>query len=89
MHCPENYVWLPPDATQLESRREGLRISWFVSAGSVATATSARGEHEPDDDSGNTFNAPADTGSHEVWAIVHDDRGGTAVVHQSIDVREP
>jgi hypothetical protein len=84
----ETYVWLPPDGTELENRKEGLRISWFMTSGSVAAATTAQSERDPLDESGNTFNAPTHVGSQELWAVVHDDRGGTAIVHQTIDVRE-
>jgi hypothetical protein len=84
----EDYVWLPPDAAQLESRKEGLRIAWFVTAGSVSSASTARDERDPVDASVNTFNPPADRGTEEVWAVVHDARGGTAVVHRTIEVRE-
>jgi hypothetical protein len=72
----ESYVWYDPDARELTTRREAMRVSWFATAGAYDQAHSGRGEAEADtayaDD---TWTAPA-SGDALLWIVLRDDRGG-------------
>lgn len=84
----EPYVWLPPDGRRLEPRREALRLSWFVSAGALREATTGRAEADDAFESPNLFTPPPGASSVELWVIVRDDRGGSAVLHESLAIGE-
>ncbi len=82
----QDYVWLPPDGTSVEPRREALRVSWFTSSGTFASSATGG---EPDTTatfSSNTFTPDASSDRVDVWAVLQDDRGGSAAQHWRLQV---
>jgi hypothetical protein len=59
-------------------RRETMRVSWFVTAGSVSADTSGRTEDDMGLDASTDFTAPSDPMLVHVWAVLRDGRGGIA-----------
>jgi hypothetical protein len=82
----ERFVWLSADGAALVDRIEAFRVAWFVTDGNVDQAGTAVSESEPDNQSENTFEAPEQAGTVQLWAVVHDSRGGTAAVSGVLDV---
>lgn len=85
----ERYVSLAPDAGSLVERLEALRINWFATGGALAEAVTSVDEAEPLAASPNIFVAPERPGSVELWAVVHDSRGGTAVTRRALTITQP
>ncbi len=77
----EHYVVYDALAQTLEERVERFVVTWFGTAGAFAeprTERSFGGDGEPAGTL-DTWTAPA-SGSADVWAVAHDDRGGQAWV---------
>jgi hypothetical protein len=73
----ESYLWFDPEKRTLERRHEGIRISWFVTAGDLDFDRTGRSEAEADENtSQNNWVAPNEAGVVSVWAVARDDRGG-------------
>jgi hypothetical protein len=72
----ESYAWWNPDARQLETRRESVRVSWFATAGQFADPVTGRDEAELDTTTSNTWTAPAAPGDVRLWLVIRDARGG-------------
>jgi hypothetical protein len=72
----ETYAWWDPDARQLESRHEAIRVSWFASAGRFENPVTGRDEDEFSATTDNTWTAPAAGGEVRLWLVVRDARGG-------------
>lgn len=71
----ESYPVLDITTRALVDRREALRVSWFVAAGSLALSHSGR---DPEDDATfaeNTWHTPV-AGPVSLWVVLRDDRGG-------------
>jgi hypothetical protein len=73
----EQYVWFDPEARVIALRREAIRVSWFTTAGALATDSSGRSEDEAAQvDTDTTWTAPDAAGEARIWLVVRDDRGG-------------
>jgi hypothetical protein len=82
----EQYVWFDPEARVVSLRREAIRVSWFTTAGALATDSTGLAEDEADRaDTDNTWTTPDTAGEARLWLVVRDDRGG--VGWQSYRVR--
>ena len=73
----EPYAWFDPRARVLVERREAMRVSWFASGGAFARGHSGRTEDDVATFATTTWTAPTTPGSHYVWIVLRDDRGGT------------
>lgn len=84
----ETESYIAYDRVQLKNvpRREAMRVSWFVTAGTPASDRSGRAEDDPATTSGVDF-APVGSGTVHGWAVLRDDRGGVA--WQSFTVQVP
>jgi hypothetical protein len=86
----ETYLWFDPDERTLKERREGIRVSWFVTAGTLDADRTGRAEDEADSNSSqNGWTAPADVGIVYLWIVVRDDRGGVGWRAGKIQVGQP
>ncbi len=73
----EPYLWFDPVARQLATRREGMRVSWFATAGSFSTGHTGASEAESTRTSAdNQWTAPTQPGEVLLWVVLRDDRGG-------------
>ncbi len=66
----EPYVRYDRADAVLVDRVEVLRVSWFATAGGVAADATGTGEV--------AWTAPSTPGPVQLWAVLHDDRGGVA-----------
>jgi hypothetical protein len=93
----EPYVSYEQATARLLDRREGLRLSWYATAGqwcSDATGQSeeelaadvAPGEQAPAGESPNCWRAPDEPGPVTMWIVLRDSRGGAAIHQQTIEV---
>lgn len=73
----ESYLWFDPEKRMIKTRRESIRISWFVTAGEFEFDRTGRSESESEENtSQNGFTAPNEPGDVSVWVVARDDRGG-------------
>lgn len=73
----EPYVAFDLGSRAVVDRREGMRVSWYATAGSFEHDRSGRTEDEasvPYAD--NAWTAPDHAGDVRVWVVLRDDRGG-------------
>jgi hypothetical protein len=78
----ETYLWFDPGARAFVERREEIRVAWFATGGSFATARTGRSEADAaagaPADSDNVWTAPASAGDVWLWVVIRDARGGVA-----------
>lgn len=75
----EHYLHFDPAKRAFATRREGMRLSWFATAGSFADPRTGRTESDADEaSSDNAFSAPEEVGDLTLWVVLRDDRGGTS-----------
>jgi hypothetical protein len=83
----EPYVFLEPLSQELVDRREGILLSWYVTAGKFAYERTGVSEADPPSrESSNVWTAPVDRGSALLWIVIQDDRGGTSWVSIALNV---
>ena len=73
----ETYPVLDITTRALVDRREALRVSWFVAAGTLALSHSGTGSDDTATFAENTWHTPV-AGPVSVWLVLRDDRGGIA-----------
>jgi hypothetical protein len=73
---PESYPVLDPLAEVLVDHREAMTVSWFATAGVLASERSGRGENDPALDATNTWSAPSTPGPAHLYVVLRDSRGG-------------
>jgi hypothetical protein len=80
----EEYLVYDRRDVRLRSRMEQLEVRWFASAGALEADRSV-----PDAGRATVaWSAPAAPGSAWIWAVVRDERGGSAVAEQRFEVIE-
>ena len=73
----EPYVAFDPLTLQLSRRREGMRASWYATAGGFDIGATGTADTELDiTDSSNTWTAPIVSGVVRLWIVLRDDRRG-------------
>jgi hypothetical protein len=72
----ESYLMFDPDALTLVERREAMRVSWFVTAGSLADEVTGRREDDLATTTETTWLAPSTPGVAHLWLVLRDSRGG-------------
>lgn len=72
----EAYLYFDPDRRVLREGREALRISWFVTGGTLARDRTGRTADDPATFTENTWTTPALGGSAFLWLVIRDERGG-------------
>lgn len=93
----EAYVSYQQSSASLLDRREGLRVSWYATAGELCSDATGRTEQElaeglgadeqaPAGDSANCWRAPDEPGRATLWIVLRDSRGGSSIFQQTIDV---
>jgi len=82
----ERYVSYDSERGTLDPRREGLRLAWYASGGVFEQELTGREESDSATDSSNVWTAPAIAGSHTVWLVLRDSRGGSSWQRYDIEV---
>ncbi len=89
VHCPkdclvphgctgaERYLLFDPETHALVDRREGIRVSWFTTAGTFDVDRTDRSADDTTPSSTNTWTAPSGHGDVHLWVVLRDDRGGS------------
>ncbi len=81
----EAFLSFDPDAQQLVTRHEAMRVSWFATGGSLAVDASAVAEGDPATTVSTTWHTPQ-SGPAWIWLVLRDSRGGIATAQYSIAV---
>jgi hypothetical protein len=78
----ETYVTVDAEQAVLVTRTENLWVGWFANDGVIEhDVTKAEGTSAT-----NRWRAPAETGTYDVWTVLHDDRGGTDFLQTTFSV---
>ena len=83
----EQYLYYDPLTLALSERREEMRVAWFASAGSFISDHSERSQDETETYTDNDWTAPESPETVYLWAVLRDNRAGTAWQSYRIDVR--
>lgn len=83
----ETYVMFDPGTASVATRREALRVSWFVTGGTLADEVTGREEGDPATDTESTWQAPMDPGVVHLWVVLRDSRGGVDFAAYDLTVR--
>jgi hypothetical protein len=82
----ESFLAFDPASQTLRERREAMRITWFTSAGRIATPRAGRIETDRETTAVTSFQSDT-PGNVHLWAILQDSRGGLATSHILLTVR--
>lgn len=82
----EAYVAYDPARATVVDRREGLRATFHITGGAVASDTLGFGEAEPGTAVVDAFTAPTTPGPIPIWVVLRDTRGGAAVTRATVAV---
>ncbi|HET9958161.1 MAG TPA: hypothetical protein VFQ61_26880 [Polyangiaceae bacterium] len=83
----ESYAFYDREARTLVRRREGITVSWYTTAGHFSSERTGRSEQDVDESETTVeYRAPDRPGEVGLWAVIHDDRGGTGIQFLKIDV---
>lgn len=98
----EPYVWFDPPPALLRDRRESLRVSWYVTGGTLCSDATGRTEAElaaavaaaglderaasPPGHTGNCWRAPSTPGEVTLWLVLRDSRGGASISEHRLEV---
>ena len=85
----ERYLRRGANGAGLETVREVLRISWSSSVGGVRDAYVGMEDGDATRSARTTWTAPAQAGTHRLWAVVRDDRGGVGWATREVLVAGP
>jgi len=72
----ESYAYFDRAAQTVTTRRESMRVAWYVSAGKLDTESTGHAEDDPALTSSNVWTAPDAPGSAKLWVVLRDSRGG-------------
>ena len=82
----ETYAMFDPGAQTIVNRREALRVSWFATAGQLATEVTGRAESEASVSTENEWDAPTAPSKVRLWLVLRDSRGGVDFASYDLDV---
>lgn len=74
----EAYIAYDQRQGVITSRRESMRVAWYSTRGDFEEARTGRTADDVEPSTDNTFIAPTEPGTVFLWAVLRDDRGGTA-----------
>lgn len=84
----ESFLYFEPDAMELVTRREAMRVSWFATGGDLAVDASAITADDPALVVSTTWHTPNEPGPTWVWLVLRDSRGGIATATFAITVEQ-
>lgn len=73
----ETHVYFDPLELRVATRREGIGVTWYTTAGRLDEARTGRATDELEPTSDNGWQAPDEPGLVHFWVVLRDDRGGT------------
>ena len=72
----ESFLYFDPDAMELVTRREAMRVSWFATEGDLTVDASAIAADDPALVVSTTWHTPNQPGPAWIWLVLRDSRGG-------------
>lgn len=73
----EAYAYYEPESQQVTTRREALRVAWFVDGGQLDSEATGRAEYDLQLTTENRWSTPTVAGTYHLWLVLRDSRGGT------------
>lgn len=70
----------------LVTQRESIRVSWFVSGGTVESDRTGRGADEMETFADDVWTTPDTPGPAHLWVVVRDSRGGVAFAGYDVTI---
>lgn len=81
----EPFPVFDPASRTLVDHREAIRVSWFASAGALASDRTGRGEAETETFADDVWTTP-DAGPAYLWVVLRDSRGGVAFAGYTVAI---
>ncbi|HEY0482400.1 MAG TPA: hypothetical protein VGD37_32995 [Kofleriaceae bacterium] len=81
----ESFPVFDPQSRTLVDHREAIRVSWFVSAGELASDRTGRSEAETESFADDVWTTP-DAGPARLWIVLRDSRGGVAFAGYTVAI---
>ncbi len=83
----ETFPVLDPVAQALVTTREALTVSWYATAGAIATASTGRAGDDAGTFATTTWTAPSTAGAAHLYVVLRDSRGGVDFGDYDVVVR--
>jgi len=84
---PERYLAFDPQLQAVRERRESMRVSWFVTAGTVVNHHTGRAEDDLETSVTTTWLPPPNGTARKrvhLWTVLRDSRGGVSAEHREL-----
>lgn len=81
----ETFPVFDPQTRMVIDHREAIRVSWFVSDGSLASERTGRTEMEAETFADNVWTTP-EAGTSHLWVVIRDSRGGTTFASFDVEI---
>ncbi len=72
----EWYAYYDRTSQTITTKRESMRVAWYVSAGRLDAESTERDESDPLAVTSNLWTAPSTPGITKLWVVLRDSRGG-------------
>ncbi|HTQ05007.1 MAG TPA: hypothetical protein VMI54_14180 [Polyangiaceae bacterium] len=82
----ETYAYFDRSTELIVTRRESMRVGWYVTAGRLAETATGVGEDDESSTTTNTWTAPATPGPNVLWLVLQDSRGGVDFARYDVTV---
>lgn len=82
----ERYAYYDRAGQTITTRRESMRVAWYVTAGSLDSAATGRDEDDERTTTSNVWTAPGTPGASTLWLVLRDSRGGVDFATYELDV---
>jgi len=83
----ETFTYYDRAQQALTRKREAMRVSWYVDAGSLDTDSTGRAENDLELRVANHWIAPKTPGKYGLWVVLRDSRGGVDFSAYVLEVR--
>jgi len=83
----ERYAYYDREQQVLIDKREAMRVSWYVNAGTLDTQASGPSETDEPLSASNHWIAPDSSGSVSLWLVLRDSRGGVDFAAYALGVQ--
>lgn len=72
----ESYAYYDRSSQTIITKRESMRVAWYVSSGRLDTESTGRDENDLSTVTSNVWTAPSTPGTTKLWVVLRDSRGG-------------
>lgn len=82
----ESYAYYDRSSQTIITKRESMRVAWYVSTGRLDIESTGRDENDLSTVTSNVWTAPSTPGIAQIWLILRDSRGGVDYTTYNLSV---